>query len=147
MGKADLAHGFIEIGRAAQSEPSLMQEPPVLFDDIYEASNGEEHFLSMEDAGRRAVFAFCRLRLPSRTPAFDEVAETDIDKELLVVREKMQEIRARLAELEEERFRLRFRGATEALSNPLRLRSIRRDIARLQTVLNEKSSATVEAAR
>jgi large subunit ribosomal protein L29 len=59
----------------------------------------------------------------------------------------LAEIRTRLAELEEERFRLRFRGATEALSNPLRLRSIRRDIARLQTVLNEKSSATVEAAR
>jgi large subunit ribosomal protein L29 len=57
------------------------------------------------------------------------------------------EIRTRLTELEEERFRLRFRGATEALSNPLRLRSIRRDIARLQTVLNEKASATVEAAR
>jgi large subunit ribosomal protein L29 len=59
----------------------------------------------------------------------------------------LAEIRTRLAELEEERFRLRFRGATEALSNPLRLRTIRRDIARLQTVLNEKSSATVEAAR
>jgi len=59
----------------------------------------------------------------------------------------LAEIRARLAELEEERFRLRFRGATEALSNPLRLRSIRRDIARLQTVLNEKASTTVEAAR
>jgi large subunit ribosomal protein L29 len=59
----------------------------------------------------------------------------------------LAEIRTRLAELEEERFRLRFRGATEAQSNPLRLRTIRRDIARLQTVLNEKSSATVEAAR
>jgi large subunit ribosomal protein L29 len=59
----------------------------------------------------------------------------------------LAEIRTRLAELEEERFRLRFRGATEALSNPLRLRSIRRDIARLQTVLNEKASTTAEAAR
>jgi small subunit ribosomal protein S17 len=58
----------------------------------------------------------------------------------------MDEIRARLAELEEERFRLRFRGATEALSNPLRLRTIRRDIARLQTVLREKAD-TVEATR
>jgi large subunit ribosomal protein L29 len=56
------------------------------------------------------------------------------------------EIRARLVELEEERFRLRFRGATEALSNPLRLRTIRRDIARLQTVLAEKGERT-EAAR
>lgn len=56
------------------------------------------------------------------------------------------DIRARLAELEEERFRLRFRGATEPLSNPLRLRTIRRDIARLQTVLREKAGLT-EAAR
>jgi large subunit ribosomal protein L29 len=56
------------------------------------------------------------------------------------------EITARLAELEEERFRLRFRGATEALSNPLRLRTIRRDIARLQTVLREKADHP-EAAR
>jgi large subunit ribosomal protein L29 len=56
------------------------------------------------------------------------------------------EITARLAELEEERFRLRFRGATEALSNPLRLRTIRRDIARLQTVLRQKAD-NPEAAR
>jgi large subunit ribosomal protein L29 len=56
------------------------------------------------------------------------------------------EITARLAELEEERFRLHFRGATEALSNPLRLRTIRRDIARLQTVLREKAGHP-EAAR
>ncbi len=58
----------------------------------------------------------------------------------------LDEITARLGELEEERFRLRFRGATEPLSNPLRLRSIRRDIARLQTVLREKSEKT-EAVR
>ncbi len=56
------------------------------------------------------------------------------------------EIVSRIAELERERFNLRFRGATEPLSNPLRLRSIRRDIARLQTVLAQKASAT-EAAR
>ena len=36
------------------------------------------------------------------------------------------DIRARIAELEEERFRLRFRGSTETLDNPLRLRSITR---------------------
>ncbi len=56
------------------------------------------------------------------------------------------EIVSRIAELERERFNLRFRGATEPLSNPLRLRSIRRDIARLQTVLAQKARAT-EAAR
>jgi large subunit ribosomal protein L29 len=56
------------------------------------------------------------------------------------------EIVSRIAELERERFNLRFRGATEPLSNPLRLRSIRRDIARLQTVLAQKARTT-EAAR
>jgi large subunit ribosomal protein L29 len=56
------------------------------------------------------------------------------------------EIAARIAELEEERFRLRFRGATEALNDPLRLRVIRRDIARLKTVLREQGSAVAGAA-
>jgi large subunit ribosomal protein L29 len=49
-----------------------------------------------------------------------------------------QDIRARVVELEEERFRLRFRSATEALEKPLRLRALRRDIARLKTVLHER---------
>ena len=48
------------------------------------------------------------------------------------------EIRGRIAELEEERFRLRFRSATEALDEPLRFRAIRKDVARLKTVLRER---------
>ena len=48
------------------------------------------------------------------------------------------DIQARIAELEEERFRLRFRSATEQLEEPLRLRAIRRDVARLKTVLRQK---------
>jgi large subunit ribosomal protein L29 len=48
------------------------------------------------------------------------------------------DIKARVAELEEERFRLRFRSATEPLENPLRLRTIRKDIARLKTILGER---------
>ncbi len=55
-----------------------------------------------------------------------------------------EEIRARVAELEEERFRLRFRSATEALDEPLRFRVIRKDIARLNTVLRERQ---LDAAR
>jgi large subunit ribosomal protein L29 len=50
------------------------------------------------------------------------------------------EIAARIQELEEERFRLRFRRATEPLEDPLRLRVIRKDIARLKTVLREKAA-------
>ena len=56
------------------------------------------------------------------------------------------EISARIAELEEERFRLRFRGATEALKYPPRLGVIRRDIARLKTALREQGSAVAGAA-
>jgi len=52
----------------------------------------------------------------------------------------MDEMQARISELEEERFRLRFRSATEALNDPLRLRVIRRDIARLKTVLKEQQN-------
>ena len=50
-----------------------------------------------------------------------------------------KEVTARIGELEEERFRLQFRSGTETLEEPLRLRSIRRDIARLQTVLRERA--------
>ena len=49
------------------------------------------------------------------------------------------DIRSRIAELEEERFRLRFRGATQPLEDPLRLRVVRKDIARLNTVLRERA--------
>ena len=51
------------------------------------------------------------------------------------------EINARLQELQEERFRLKFRTATQELENPTLLKSIRRDIARLKTVLRERELA------
>ena len=54
------------------------------------------------------------------------------------------EIQSRIGELEEERFRLNFRSATEPLEDPLRLRGIRKDIARLKTILRERE---LEAAR
>ncbi|HTI62525.1 MAG TPA: 50S ribosomal protein L29 [Gemmatimonadaceae bacterium] len=50
------------------------------------------------------------------------------------------DIVARIRDLEEERFRLQFRSATEPLEDPLRLRVIRRDIARLKTVLREQTN-------
>ncbi|MDX2184647.1 MAG: 50S ribosomal protein L29 [Gemmatimonadaceae bacterium] len=51
------------------------------------------------------------------------------------------DLASRVAELEEERFRLRFRGATEALEKPMRLREIRKDLARLKTVQRERALA------
>jgi large subunit ribosomal protein L29 len=52
------------------------------------------------------------------------------------------DIATRIRELEEEQFRLNFRSATEPLEDPLRLRVIRRDIARLKTVLREQQELT-----
>ncbi len=51
------------------------------------------------------------------------------------------EIRARLEELREEKFRLRFQTATMELENPKMLQHVRRDIARLYTILRERESA------
>jgi large subunit ribosomal protein L29 len=48
------------------------------------------------------------------------------------------DLSARVRDLQEERFRLKFRSASEPLEDPLRLRVIRRDIARLQTVIAER---------
>ena len=52
-----------------------------------------------------------------------------------------EEIQERIQELMEERFRLRFRSATMELENPKLLTEIRRDIARMKTVLRERELA------
>lgn len=49
-----------------------------------------------------------------------------------------QEITERIEQLQEERFRLRFRSGTQQLENPILLRTIRRDIARLKTAQRER---------
>ena len=51
------------------------------------------------------------------------------------------EIRDRIAELKEEQFRLRFRSATMQLENPKLINQIRRDIARMKTILRERELA------
>jgi large subunit ribosomal protein L29 len=56
------------------------------------------------------------------------------------------EIDKRVAEFERERFNLRFRGATQTLDDPLRLRVIRREIARLKTVRHEQTRAAGKTA-
>ncbi len=54
---------------------------------------------------------------------------------------KTDELEQQLVVLTEERFRLGFRRATEALGNPLQLRAIRREIARINTILAERKQA------
>jgi large subunit ribosomal protein L29 len=50
----------------------------------------------------------------------------------------LEQLEAKLAETREEEFRLRFRSATETIDNPMGFRALRRDIARILTVLRQK---------
>jgi large subunit ribosomal protein L29 len=47
------------------------------------------------------------------------------------------EVVRRLAELKDEQFKLRLRRVTETLPNPVRLRLLRRDVARCNTLLTD----------
>ena len=49
-----------------------------------------------------------------------------------------------LANLKKESFNLRFQQATGQLENPARMRSVKRDAARIKTILNEKARAAAE---
>jgi large subunit ribosomal protein L29 len=51
------------------------------------------------------------------------------------------EIREQIAQKQEELFRLRFRGATQQLDNPSLIKSLRRDVARMRTILTEREGA------
>ena len=51
------------------------------------------------------------------------------------------EIEARLGDLKEELFRLRFRSATMQLENPRLINNVRRDIARFHTIMRERELA------
>ena len=52
----------------------------------------------------------------------------------------VEDLKTRIDELTRERFNLRFRSATESIDNPMRFRDLRRDIARMQTILREKEA-------
>ena len=50
-----------------------------------------------------------------------------------------KELQARLEDVQESRFRLQFRHATSPLKNPMEIRHVRRQIARLKTVIRMKA--------
>jgi large subunit ribosomal protein L29 len=54
---------------------------------------------------------------------------------------KDDEIREQLTQKQEELFRLRFRSATQQLENPALIKSLRRDVARMRTILRERETA------
>ncbi len=50
------------------------------------------------------------------------------------------QLREELANLKKEAFNLRFQGATNQLENTARVKTVRRDAARVKTILNEKAA-------
>ena len=56
-----------------------------------------------------------------------ELNETELDK--------------KLRDLKEELFNLRFQHAINQLDNPMRIKAVKKDIARIMTVLQEQESA------
>jgi large subunit ribosomal protein L29 len=58
------------------------------------------------------------------------------------LREKsVDELQSRERDLAEQLFKLRFQRATGRIESPAKMRQVRREIARIQTLLNEKARA------
>ena len=51
------------------------------------------------------------------------------------------ELNAKLAELKQELFNLRFSHATGQLTNPMQMKKYKRDIARIKTAIRERELA------
>ncbi len=49
-----------------------------------------------------------------------------------------EEIVVKIQDLKEELFNLRFQNATNQLENPMRIPAVKKDIAKLKTILKEK---------
>ena len=55
------------------------------------------------------------------------------------------QLRDQLAALKKEAFNLRFQKATGQLENSARMSAVRRDAARVKTILNQKAAAAAKA--
>lgn len=56
-----------------------------------------------------------------------------------------QELDNKLLDLKAELFNLRFQLATGQLDNPMRIKAVRKDIARVKTVLRERELGKMKA--
>jgi large subunit ribosomal protein L29 len=62
------------------------------------------------------------------------------NKTLKTLRDKsVDDLRTRERDLKEQLFKLRFQRATGRLENPMKMRQVRREIAQIATLLNERS--------
>ncbi len=64
---------------------------------------------------------------PVKAEEIRELSDADIDR--------------RVRDLKEELFNLRFQSATGQMENPMRIREVKKDIARLKTVKRERELA------
>ena len=55
------------------------------------------------------------------------------------------ELNAELAKMKKELFNLRFQHVTGQLENPVKMRELKKDIARVKTIIKEKELAKVQA--
>lgn len=63
------------------------------------------------------------------------------------LREKsLDELKTELTNLKKESFNLRFQQATGQMEGTARMRTVRRDVARVMTILNEKARAAAKEA-
>ena len=53
----------------------------------------------------------------------------------------LEELKQREQDVSEELFNLKFQRATAQLENKMRVRQVRRDLARIKTVIKEKQTA------
>jgi large subunit ribosomal protein L29 len=53
----------------------------------------------------------------------------------------LMELNEKLGDLKSELFNLRFQLAVNQLDNPMRIKAVKKDIARIKTIIQEKESA------
>ncbi len=56
----------------------------------------------------------------------------------------VEEMQVKLSDMREELMKLRFQQVTGQLTDTSRLRQLRRDVARMETISNERNRATVQ---
>ena len=62
------------------------------------------------------------------------------------LRDKTQEeLQKELGELKSELFKLRFQLATNQLENPMKLKDVKRSIARIKTIMREREIKGIQA--
>lgn len=52
----------------------------------------------------------------------------------------LDELKVKQSDLRKELFNLRFQNATGEIENPMRIRKVKRDIARILTIIQEKEN-------